>query len=613
MSGLVDEEHGRLVARALAALGKHSLLLAIHDASFPSDHDEDLGRGSPYSRGGERFLKFASRLGMTGILFGPQGQTSHVNASPYDGTIFSKNVLSIALGPLCEAEWSSILDRQELAAAVESAPPGSRHHVPYRHVFFTQRLALWSAFDRFRALPETNPLHARHNNFCAENRDWLSRDAGFEALLIPDGKRSRRSADEEHAYYRFCQFVVHTQHEAMQKLAHAHKLRLYGDLQIGISHQDRTVLGPLFLTDYVMGAPPSRTNPEGQPWNYPVFDPHQYLDGNGGSGPVLAFMRARIAKLLREFDGLRIDHPHGLICPWVYKAQDPDALSAVQHGARLFSSPDLSDHDGLAQYAIAHPDQLNHSLPRHADGWVRSLTNAQVAQYALLFDVVLQCMHDAGRPMSDVLCEVLSTQPFPLRMVMDRHHMGRFRVTQKANLRDHTDGYRSENAQPEDFIMVGNHDTASLWSLIEDWKRGGTLAAQACYLADRLVPDSAQRASFALKLAANPSCLAQAKFAELFASPARHVSIFFADLFGMTQRYNLPGVISDENWSLRVPPDYEAEYLRRLSANAALNLPLALTLALRARGAAFTEEHRELLEPLAGLAEKLNGDALSMI
>lgn len=613
MSQRVDEEHGRLVARALAALDKRSLLLAIHDASFPGDFDEDLGRGSPYSRGGERFLRFASHLGMSGLLFGPQGQTSHVNASPYDGTIFSKNILSIALGPLANAEWASILDREVLADAVASAPPGSRHRVPYHHVFFAQRRALWSAFDRFCALPDTNPLHARLAHFSAENRDWLSRDADFETLLISDGGQARRSTDEERAFYRFCQFVVHTQHDAMHKLARAHKLRLYGDLQIGISHQDRTVLGPLFLVDYVMGAPPSRTNPEGQPWGYPVFDPRQYLDGKGRPGAVLSFMRARIAKLLREFDGLRIDHPHGLICPWVYKANDLDALSAVQHGARLFSSPDLSDHPGLAQHAIAHPDQLDRREPRYADGWVRSLTTAQVAQYATLFDVVLQCVQDAGRAASDILCEVLSTQPYPLRMVMDRYHMGRFRVTQKANLRDPSDGYRSENAQPEDSIMVGNHDTASLWSLLQEWQRGDTLTEHARYLADRLISDPEQRAAFALKLASDPRCLAQAKFAELFASPARHVLIFFADLFGMPERYNLPGVVSDDNWSLRVPPDYEAEYSRRLSTNAALNLPLALTLALRARGAAFAEEHRDLIEPLAGLAEKLHNGPLSII
>ena len=71
------------------------MLLAIHDVSFPSDPDEDLGRGSPVSRASERLFGFARTLGFTGIQLGPQGQTSRGNPSPYDGTIFSRNIANV--------------------------------------------------------------------------------------------------------------------------------------------------------------------------------------------------------------------------------------------------------------------------------------------------------------------------------------------------------------------------------------------------------------------------------------------------------------------------------------------------------------------------------------
>ena len=86
-----------LVPAALRALGIRRLLLAIHDVSFPSDASEDVGRGSPGTRAAERFLGFVSRLGFTGVQLGPQGQTSIDNASPYDGTAFSRNVDSLPL------------------------------------------------------------------------------------------------------------------------------------------------------------------------------------------------------------------------------------------------------------------------------------------------------------------------------------------------------------------------------------------------------------------------------------------------------------------------------------------------------------------------------------
>ena len=77
--------------------------------------------------------------------------------------------------------------------------------------------------------------------------------------------------------------------------------------------------------------------------------------------------------------------------------------------------------------------------------------------------------------------------------------------------------------------------------------------------------------------------MAQAEFADILASRARHVMVFFTDLFGLRETYNRPGTVSDENWSLRLPRDYAVAYETRRSGNRALNLPLALTMAMHAK------------------------------
>src|SRR5207249_2941809 len=123
--------------------------------------------------------------------------------------------------------------------------------------------------------------------------------------------------------------------------------------------------------------------PEGQPWGYPVLDPRE--------PGALELVARRVLKLLGEFDGLRIDHPHGLVCPWVYRATQPDALAAVQAGARLHASPDLPDHPELAPLAIARPEQLARELERHADDWVQALEPAQIDHYALALDAIVGC------------------------------------------------------------------------------------------------------------------------------------------------------------------------------------------------------------------------------
>src|SRR5436305_13525745 len=111
-----------LVRRALEALGIRRLLLGVHDAALPGNPADDAGRGAPLSRGGLAFLRFAHELGFDGIQLGPQGKTSEIDASPYDGALFSRSTLSLALGPL-HAE--GILPADGLAGALRSRPAGS--------------------------------------------------------------------------------------------------------------------------------------------------------------------------------------------------------------------------------------------------------------------------------------------------------------------------------------------------------------------------------------------------------------------------------------------------------------------------------------------------------
>jgi 4-alpha-glucanotransferase len=55
----------------------------------------------------------------------------------------------------------------------------------------------------------------------------------------------------------------------------------------------------------------------------------------------------------------------------------------------------------------------------------------------------------------------------------------------------------------------------------------------------------------------------------LLASASRYAAIMITDLFGMTDRFNVPGVVSDANWRTRFP--YSTQQMREkaeLSAEA---------------------------------------------
>lgn len=628
---LVSAEARRLVQAALAALGVERCVIGIPDRSFPVSADADTGSGSPHGSDGARFLDFVATLGFDGIQLGPQGDTSAGNPSPYDGTTFSRGHVALSLEELAAPSLGALLPRERVAAIVAARPPGPPDRVAYRFAHAAHGDALRRAFaNLLRRLDaggdaEAARLAERIAAFAARQAAWLERDALHAALERRYGGAHWRDWNEaldrrlfaplpgeeevaagrrrelaaacalEMARYRFVQFVAHAEHDGLRQRAHGAGLRLYGDLPIGLSPRDAWGVAAVVWDDYRMGAPPSRTNPSGQTWGYPVLDPRCPVAAR-------ACVRERFEKLFAEYDAVRVDHPHGLVDPWVYDPRDPDPLHAVQAGARLLSSPDLPDHPALAAIAIARSDQLNPdpATPRHADAWVVALEDAQVERYGALFAEVLAAARAHGASEADVVCEVLSTQPYPLARVLERHGLGRFRVTQKADLRDPRDVYRGENARPADWIMVGNHDTPPIWALAPQWSPE-VRRERAAYLAARLARDAARRERLATHLAGDVHLLAQAQLADLFVGPARHVMVFFTDVFGLRDSYNQPGEVAEENWTLRLTPADVAAYPARAARGAALHLPLALASALRGREPAFRARHAKLIEALAAL------------
>jgi 4-alpha-glucanotransferase len=574
---------------ALRLLDIDDLLLGIHDRSFPAGAD-DVGYGSPASDAGVEFLAFVRQLGFTGVQLGPTGETSAGNPSPYDGTLFSRSRLPLSLARLADEGLLTSATVEELVAGRRPGPPDRIDHA---YAEEAQRRALdeaWTAFTVAGA-----EAGRRLTTFRRTHATWLERDALWAALSADHGGSPatwpaldarlwrpgtatlarRRQLEGTHARtlerYAFEQLLAHAQHAALRASARQLRLSVWGDLQIGFSPRDAWAWRSIFLDGYAVGAPPSRTNPEGQPWGYPVLAPDDPV--------VETFVATRLGKSFAEFDGIRLDHPHGWVCPWVYRTDSDDALAAVQSGARLYASPDLHDHPALARFAIVQRFQLNPDprTARYADDWVAELSPEQVEQYDRLMAIVVR---NAPAPAA-VACEVLSTCPYPLARVLARHGLGRFRVTQKANLDDAHDVYRTENAAPADWVMVGTHDTRPLWLLLDEWARGDDVRRRAEYLAWRLAPPR-RRAALARKLADSPALLAQAHFADLLAGPARHVMIFFTDAFGVRALYNHGGVVAADNWTLRLAPDYRDTYAARRRSGTALDLPRALALALRA-------------------------------
>lgn len=608
-----------LVRRGLDAVGVDRLVCGVHDRMFPARVDEDTGAGSFASRGADDLVAWLAEAGVTDLQLGPAGRITEGNRSPFDGTAFARCESLLSPSRVLERGLLSVAERDALLGDLAiRGPGGPRSDL---RASLAAGLALARAIGRSPAARDQEAL-ARLRR--AEGA-WLDADAAFLLLATrygtensddwPDheaeaGARVTRFADPRAALdprphlaalreterdhfdaHAAVQAELLAEHHEARARARRRGVSVFGDLQAGMSLADRYRARGLLLPAYAMGAPPSRTNPEGQPWGYPLLDPR--------TPEASAFFQTRIDKMLREYDGVRLDHPHALVCPWAYREGTEDPLSAVQRGARLFCSPAGSPpgdaHPALAAIAIARREQIDPTVPPHADGWVRDLDGDQEARYARRVDAIVASLRERGRGVDDIACEVLSTQPYPLGRVLARHGIGRFRVTQKTSIDDPRDVYHFERALPEDWVMVGTHDTPPIWALLPTWSRDGTAEARGRALAARL--GGAEAPAIARWLEAYPSALGLLELAALFTTRARRVYVFVADWMGETTVYNRPGVVHEDNWTLRVPRDFVRVHDDRLRSAAAFDPLAALALALATR-----PEHRALAASLAASA-----------
>jgi 4-alpha-glucanotransferase len=612
------------LAAARAALGIDQLALIVFDACLPPGGAPDLGVGSPYGEGAREFFEFGGAQGFNAIQFGPQGWMSEANASPYDGASFSRNPMSLCWD--LSDTWPELcLGADEVATVLSGAPaPGDSHHARAHRI--ATRLGQ-RVHERFRKLRvgrvAKHELVTEFEEFCGREADWLVTDGLYVALMAEHGgqdyqhwpaseaclfadaaptargtrlelsladsaalyfERLRSRFAHELEQHALSQFLLARQHASLLTWAHASGLELYGDLQTGTSRMDSWQYASLFLPGYRLGAPPSRTNPEGQPWGYPVFRPELLERAGANPGPALCLQRRRAERMFENYDRVRLDHPHALVCPWVYSATT-DAVRAVQEGARLYSSPADPRHPELAAYSIVTQDDIDPGELPYADKRIRRLSPVEVERFARVFDGIVACAGPRGS--ARLLCEVLSTEPVELRAVRLRHGLGCFRVTQKADVRNPSDRYASENAREEDWILMGNHDTPTIWGAIRRWQQQGTLADHADYLAHRLAPADVEREPMARRLREDAGELATAQLADALHSAARHVLVSSGDLLGLLEPYNVPGVVSSSNWSQRISPDFAREHADAAARGSALSVPRALQMALAARNIAL--------------------------
>ncbi len=615
--------------KALKELGKKNFALIVHGNSFPAISGKNTGFGTQNSEAGKNLMDFASGV-FNAIQLGPQGKTKACDSSPYTGTIFSINPLFIDLEQLTTKEWGNILSEQTYKKICDENPNKDINKTAYSYIVKAQEEALQEAYVNFKQWNDKK-LNKEFEKFKSENDFWLSKDALYEALVIENNndywplwdnktdrnlfnpkteeekkssflreKELRLKYADEINYYAFCQFVAAKQNEQTKKYALKHDLKLIADRQVAFSDRDTWAYQSLFLEGWMLGCPPDYFSKDGQAWGFPVVDPKKMFNEDGSLGEAGELLKRLYKKMFKENPGgVRIDHIVGLIDPWVYKAGKKPMPE--QGAGRLYSSP---EHPELSQYAIATMDDLNLEIGSDKEKRVKQLSKEQIKKYgAMIEKIVIAAAKEEGLNKDAIVCEDLGTLTFPVESVMKEYDLQGMRLTQfvKHEMPEHP--YRCCNIVERSWAMVGTHDNEpiSMWADSMINTHEGYL--NVVNLVDDMYSElqGKDRDDLIVKLTTDAKALMNVKLAEIFASKAANVQVFFTDFFGIKATYNTPGTSGDKNWSLRVPDNFEEVYCSNCKDGLALNLPLILKMAIEARGTKFAKKQDKLLKELEKL------------
>ncbi len=547
---------------------------------------------------------------------GPAGKTKLSDASPYTGTIFSGNPLFIDLKELTTKKWGNILPQETFDEIVQNNPNKGKNRTSYTYIYKKQEEALSQAYDNFLKLNDKK-LHKEFESYKIQNKIWLDNDSLYEALAIENESDywhnwksetdknllNPKSQEEKIKYakrideiskkyskeidkYKFIQFVLHIQNEETKEYAASKNIKMIADRQVAFSDRDEWAYQSLFLEGWYLGCPPDYFSKDGQAWGFPVMNPEKLYNGDGTLGEGGILMKNLFKKMFKENPGgVRIDHIVGLIDPWVYKK---GFTPRPEEGAgRLYSSP---EHPFLKKFAIPKLEDLDEEVGPDKEKRVKTLSKEQIKLYGRLVQIVIDAAKEEGLTKDAIVCEDLGTLTNPVASVMKEYQLMGMKLTQFTVPTEPDDPYRCKNIPEKCWAMIGTHDNrpVNVWAKSLIHTHEGYLHAK--NLVEDLFSESENKDDIIVKLTNDADFLKETKLVELFASKAQNLQIFFTDFFDMWETYNVPGTSGNQNWSLRLPDDFETMKT--------INLPLILKKAIIARGEKFASKNKKIIKEL---------------
>ncbi|MBE7493322.1 MAG: 4-alpha-glucanotransferase [Verrucomicrobiaceae bacterium] len=506
---------------------------------FALRHDHDLGVGD--TRALRELMDWAAEHGIGFVQLLPINETGPDN-SPYNA------ISSVALDPvLLEI---SLYTLPELAPADITAAKagedfsGDLVNFPTARRVKTKLLQL--AFSRFGK----NKTRAKaFATFCKAEAAWLKDYAIFRTLIDKHGHEmwdqwpadARASVDPEGpeaTYHAWVQWIAFTQWRELRNYGTKIGVRLMGDIPIGVNYYSADVFANphLFNLGWSGGAPPEKIFKDdlfvqkwGQNWGIPLYrwDVMEQDD--------FAWWRQRIAKLTDVFHIFRIDHVLGFYriygFPW-RPQRNAEFLPLTEDEAKARTG-------GHLPHFIEHDDDTpEHCAANRAAG-----------------DKYLRMIQAAAQG-AEVVGEDLGAVPDYVRPHLLERGIPGFKVPQWEVTPD--DKAISGLTYDEcSFTTYATHDHPPMAAIWDGCRHNMHHAPE---YEDRM--KAGRELRLLAEFAGIPPTSDYPPYSDtikwqlmrgLLASASRYAAIMITDLFSMTDRFNVPGVVSDANWRTRFP------------------------------------------------------------
>jgi 4-alpha-glucanotransferase len=389
--------------------------------------------------------------------------------------------------------------------------------IDYARIRPLKQQALRRAFERFRETEwSRGTVRAQELTTFVEAEAWWINDyALFRALHTREGHRpwtewpealrwrdqealaaARHELATDILFRQYLQWIADSQWRRARAAARSNGVELFGDLPFMVDSDSADVWANQsdFNLDASLGVPPDAFSATGQDWGMPTYR-WDVIAGNG-----YRWLRDRARRSAALYDGYRVDHLVGFY--------------------RTYSRPRQGGEPSFAP--STEPEQLQ------------------------LGERILEVFREPG---AEIVAEDLGVVPEFVRLSLARLGIPGFRVF-RWEREWHVEGqpFRDPSTYPHSSVAVsGTHDTEpmAVW-----WEH--TSADERRQIADL---QTVQRLAPGIDLV-NASYLTAVRdvlLETLFASGSDLLLLPIQDVFGWSDRINVPATVATDNWTFRLP------------------------------------------------------------